>query len=54
MSTDRVSERKIAESNWNAYRRACDAGHDDYITHAIRCDKFYLGEQWDEKVLKKL
>lgn len=38
----------VAEANWVAYQRARDAGHDDWLEIAKKCDNFYLGEQWDE------
>jgi hypothetical protein len=44
----------VAEANWVAYQRARDAGHDDWLDTAKRCDNFYLGEQWDDKDRDKL
>jgi hypothetical protein len=38
----------VAEANWVAYQRARDAGHDNWLEIAKKCDDFYLGEQWDQ------
>jgi hypothetical protein len=44
----------VAEANWVAYQRARDSGHDDWLETAKLCDKFYLGDQWDQKDLDRL
>jgi len=44
----------VAEANWVAYQRARDAGHDEWLEVAKKCDDFYLGEQWDQKDRDKL
>ena len=44
----------IAEANWVAYQRARDAGHDDWLDSAKKCDDFYIGEQWDDGDRSKL
>ena len=44
----------VAEANWVAYQRARDAGHDDWLETAKLCDKFYLGDQWDQGDLARL
>lgn len=46
--TDEFSPNALAEANWVAYQRARDAGHDDWLDTAKKCDDFYLGDQWDE------
>ena len=48
------SENAVAEANWVAYQRARDSGHDDWLDVAKKCDKFYLGDQWDQKDRDKL
>ena len=40
-------EHQLARDQWDAYTRARDNGHQDYIAVAKRCDAFYRGEQWD-------
>ena len=45
---DPLKESKIVESNWARYTRARDAGHTDYIKTAIKCDRYYRGEQWEQ------
>jgi len=44
----------VAEANWVAYQRARDSGHEDWLESAKKCDKFYLGEQWEQKDRDKL
>jgi len=44
----KAEELTLAKSQWNCYTRARDAGHDDYIHMAQRCDSYYRGDQWDE------
>jgi hypothetical protein len=51
---DYAKERKLADENLAAYRRGLDAGHEEYIARASKCDRYYLGEQWEEKTLQKL
>ena len=48
------SPNAVAEANWVAYQRARDAGHDDWLEVAKRCDRFYLGDQWDDSDKSKL
>jgi hypothetical protein len=38
----------LAKTQWNAYTRARDHGHEDYMDLAKKCDMYYRGEQWDE------
>ena len=45
---------QLALDQWNAYTRARDNGHQDYIAVAKRCDAFYRGEQWDAADLSTL
>lgn len=42
---------KRAKDNWSAYQRAKQAGHDDYVELAKKCNRFYIGggEQWDSE-----
>lgn len=44
----------VAATNWRAYQRARDSGHDDYVDRAKQQSKFYLGDQWSEADRKKL
>lgn len=41
----------IADDQWRRYEYARDRGHTDYISQAIKCEKFYLGggEQWSDE-----
>ena len=45
---DPLKEGKIVDNNWARYVRARDAGHTDYIRTAIKCDRYYRGEQWEQ------
>lgn len=46
----------VARMNWDAYTRARDAGHDEYLKVAQRCEDFYIGEgrQWAPEDRRKL
>ena len=44
----------IAEEMWRRYAFMRDNGHADFVTKAEKCDSFFLGKQWDEKVKKQL
>ena len=47
-------ELTLAKNQWNAYTRARDSGHDEYIDMAKRCDAYYRGDQWDEFDMQQL
>lgn len=47
---------KIADENWQRFRRALDAGHSDFLRKAKKCDDFFIGDQWsaaDREALDK-
>lgn len=48
------NDREIARLNWLHYARARDAGHLKYVADAQQFDRFYLGEQWDADLRRKL
>lgn len=48
------SRNPVAEANWTAYQRARDSGHDDWLDIAKKCDRFYIGDQWDQADKDKL
>ena len=50
----KAEEHELARGQWEAYTRARDHGHQDYIAVAKRCDAFYRGEQWDAADLATL
>ena len=50
----KAKEHQLARDQWDAYTRARDNGHQDYIAVAKRCDAFYRGEQWDAADLSTL
>ena len=50
----KAKEHQLARDQWDAYTRARDNGHQDYIAVAKRCDAFYRGEQWDAADLSSL
>ena len=41
---DAAEEANLARRQWEAYTRARDHGHTDYIEIAKQCDAFYRGE----------
>lgn len=49
-----TEEYAIADNNWNAYTRARDAGHLDYVREAKMYDDYYWGQQWEQSVVKVL
>mgnify|MGYP003145306181 CR=1 FL=1 len=51
---NKAEEHELARGQWEAYTRARDNGHQDYIAVAKRCDAFYRGEQWDAADLATL
>ena len=44
----------LAKTQWNAYTRARDHGHEDYVHLAKKCDMYYRGDQWDEFDMQQL
>jgi len=44
----------LAKSQWNAYTRARDSGHEEYIDLAKKCDMYYRGDQWDDFDMQQL
>jgi hypothetical protein len=44
----------LAKSQWNAYTRARDSGHEEYVHLAKKCDMYYRGDQWDEFDMQQL
>ena len=49
-----AEELALAKSQWDAYTRARDNGHEDYIDMAKKCDMYYRGDQWDEFDMQEL
>lgn len=45
---------RIAENQWLGYTRAQDAGHRKYAEEAKMFDHYYLGDQWEEEIKRKL
>lgn len=58
MATDKklsaAEEDRITANQWERYVRARDNGHTEYMALAQRCDKFYLGDQWETADLAAL
>ena len=51
---DKGEELTLAKNQFNAYVRARDSGHDEYIQMAKKCDMYYRGDQWDEFDMQEL
>jgi hypothetical protein len=49
-----AEELTLAKNQWNAYTRARDHGHEEYVHMAKKCDQYYRGEQWDEFDMQQL
>lgn len=47
-------EKKVANANLKAFRRAYEAGFTKWLTIADLCDKYYQGDQWAEEDIKEL
>lgn len=47
-------ELTLAKNQWNAYTRARDNGHEEYVQMAKKCDMYYRGDQWDEFDMQEL
>lgn len=47
---------QAAKNNWDAYVRARDSGHDEWVELATKCEEFYIGggKQWSDKDRQKL
>ena len=43
-------EYQIVENQWQAYTRARDSGHLDWVEEARSFDNYYYGDQWDDEV----
>ena len=44
----------LARKNFDRYIWMRDNGHQDFVTKADRCDRFFRGEQWDATTLSRL
>ena len=51
---NKAEELALAKTQWNAYTRARDNGHEDYVHMAKKCDMYYRGDQWDEFDMQQL
>ena len=51
---DKGEELTLAKNQWNAYTRARDNGHEEYVQMAKKCDMYYRGDQWDEFDMQEL
>lgn len=49
-----TEEFAVANNNWEAYMRARDHGHLDYVKEARDFDRYYVGDQWEESVVQTL
>jgi hypothetical protein len=47
-------EYKIVENQWQAYTRARDSGHLEWVEEARTFDSYYYGDQWDDAVKQTL
>ncbi len=44
----------LAQENWNRYQYCRDNGHESFLAKAIKCDDFFVGNQWPETDLALL
>lgn len=47
-------EMETASKNYDAYTRAKESGHDDWVKIAQKCDAYFVGEQWEEDTADQL
>lgn len=45
---------QIVENQWQAYTRARDSGHLEWVEEAREFDNYYYGDQWDDEVKSTL
>lgn len=45
---------ELASKIWNRYAWCRDNGHEDFVKKATKCDRFFLGDQWDPAVKAEL
>jgi len=50
----KAEELALAKTQWNAYTRARDHGHEEYVDMAKKCDMYYRGDQWNEFDMQQL
>jgi hypothetical protein len=48
------AEDQIVENQWQAYTRARDSGHLDWVEEARNFDNYYYGDQWDTDIKQTL
>lgn len=44
----------VANRNYDAYSRAKENGHDDWVKIAQKCDAYFVGEQWEQDIADQL
>jgi hypothetical protein len=45
---------KIALAQWERFRFCVERGHYEFVAKADKCDKFFVGEQWDTRDMDTL
>lgn len=45
---------ELASKIWNRYAWCRDNGHEDFVKKATKCDRFFLGDQWDPAIKAEL
>lgn len=45
---------ELASKIWDRYAWCRDNGHEDFVKKAAKCDRFFLGDQWDPAVKAEL
>ena len=45
---------ELASKIWDRYAWCRDNGHEDFVKKATKCDRFFLGDQWDPAVKAEL
>ena len=45
---------ELASKIWDRYAWCRDNGHEDFVKKATKCDRFFLGDQWDPAIKAEL
>jgi hypothetical protein len=48
------AEKAAVDANWEAYARARDHGHLEFVREAAKHERYYVGDQWDPADISKL
>jgi hypothetical protein len=53
-NNDTATDDNVVDNQWEAYTRARDAGHLDWVEEARQYDEYYYGKQWEDDIVTTL